>query len=129
TTETGDPMIDAFLWIKLPGEADGCIAAAGQFVPQRAYEMAQAAPNPGPTGPTPTITPSSTPTPQPGDGCQATFRKVNEWPGGFTGEVSVRNNGSALSSWEVSFTVSSGVSITNLWNGEWSQSGNRVTVR
>jgi endoglucanase len=40
TTETGDSRIDAFLWVKLPGEADGCIAAAGQFVPQRAYELA-----------------------------------------------------------------------------------------
>lgn len=40
TTETGDPQIDAFLWVKLPGEADGCIASAGQFVPQRAYELA-----------------------------------------------------------------------------------------
>jgi endoglucanase len=40
TTETGDARIDAFLWVKLPGEADGCIAGAGQFVPQRAYELA-----------------------------------------------------------------------------------------
>ncbi len=40
TTETGDARIDAFLWVKLPGEADGCIATAGQFVPQRAYELA-----------------------------------------------------------------------------------------
>ncbi|WP_083661107.1 glycoside hydrolase family 6 protein [Actinophytocola xanthii] len=40
TTETGDPQIAAFLWVKLPGEADGCIAPAGQFVPQRAYELA-----------------------------------------------------------------------------------------
>lgn len=40
TTETGDQQIAAFLWVKLPGEADGCIAAAGQFVPQRAYELA-----------------------------------------------------------------------------------------
>jgi endoglucanase len=40
TTETGDPQIDAFLWVKLPGEADGCIATAGQFVPQRAFELA-----------------------------------------------------------------------------------------
>jgi endoglucanase len=40
TTETGDSQIAAFLWVKLPGEADGCIAAAGQFVPQRAYELA-----------------------------------------------------------------------------------------
>jgi endoglucanase len=40
TTETGDSKIAAFLWVKLPGEADGCIAGAGQFVPQRAYELA-----------------------------------------------------------------------------------------
>jgi endoglucanase len=40
TTETGRPLIDAFLWTKPPGEADGCAAAAGQFVPQLAYDMA-----------------------------------------------------------------------------------------
>lgn len=40
TTETGDSQIAAYLWVKLPGEADGCIASAGQFVPQRAYELA-----------------------------------------------------------------------------------------
>jgi endoglucanase len=40
TTDTGDSQITAFLWVKLPGEADGCIAPAGQFVPQRAYELA-----------------------------------------------------------------------------------------
>ncbi|PZF82877.1 glycoside hydrolase family 6 protein, partial [Micromonospora deserti] len=51
TTATGDPAIDAFLWIKLPGEADGCIAPAGQFVPQRAYDLAVAA---GPTTTPPT---------------------------------------------------------------------------
>ena len=44
TNVTGDSMIDAFLWIKRPGEADGCIAPAGQFAPQRAYELATAAP-------------------------------------------------------------------------------------
>uniref|UniRef100_UPI000783F8BC glycoside hydrolase family 6 protein n=1 Tax=Herbidospora sakaeratensis TaxID=564415 RepID=UPI000783F8BC len=63
TTNTGDSAIDAFLWIKLPGEADGCIAAAGQFVPQRAYDLAIAAPyTPQPT-PTPSRTPTPTPTP------------------------------------------------------------------
>ncbi|MGK5676252.1 glycoside hydrolase family 6 protein, partial [Micromonospora sp. URMC 106] len=43
TTATGDPAIDAYLWVKLPGEADGCLAPAGQFVPQRAYDLAVAA--------------------------------------------------------------------------------------
>src|SRR5690606_27483421 len=54
TTNTGNPMIDAFLWTKLPGEADGCIAPAGQFVPQAAYDMAVDAPEypGGPTDPT-----------------------------------------------------------------------------
>ncbi|WP_229796272.1 glycoside hydrolase family 6 protein, partial [Saccharothrix coeruleofusca] len=42
TRNTGDGQIEAFLWVKLPGEADGCIAPAGQFVPQRAYELATA---------------------------------------------------------------------------------------
>jgi endoglucanase len=42
TEATGDPVIDAFLWVKLPGESDGCIAPAGCFVPQRAYELATA---------------------------------------------------------------------------------------
>lgn len=40
TSDTGDPVIDAFLWVKLPGEADGCAAAAGQFDPDLAYALA-----------------------------------------------------------------------------------------
>src|SRR5690606_32710375 len=43
TDQTGDDRIDAFLWIKLPGEADGCAGPAGQFDPQLAYDMATAA--------------------------------------------------------------------------------------
>jgi hypothetical protein len=41
TTATGDSKIAAFLWVKLPGESDGCIAPAGQFVPQRAFDLAR----------------------------------------------------------------------------------------
>ena len=56
TNVTGDAKIDAFLWVKPPGEADGCIATAGQFVAQRAYDLAIAA---GPvTPPTDTQPPS-----------------------------------------------------------------------
>lgn len=59
TDSTGDPMIDAFLWIKLPGEADGCIAGAGQFVPQRAYELAVAAGDDDSTPPSAPGTPTA----------------------------------------------------------------------
>lgn len=40
TLDTGTANVHALLWIKVPGEADGCIAGAGQFVPDRAYELA-----------------------------------------------------------------------------------------
>lgn len=44
TTETGEPLLDAFAWIKKPGESDGeCKGgpAAGQWFEERAIEMAR----------------------------------------------------------------------------------------
>ncbi|WP_411083575.1 glycoside hydrolase family 6 protein [Streptomyces sp. cmx-18-6] len=40
TTRTGESGIDAYLWVKLPGESDGCSGAAGSFTPEYAYELA-----------------------------------------------------------------------------------------
>jgi endoglucanase len=40
TLSTGVASVAAYLWIKLPGEADGCAAGAGQFVPDLAYALA-----------------------------------------------------------------------------------------
>ncbi|MEU6076582.1 glycoside hydrolase family 6 protein [Micromonospora sp. NPDC047074] len=145
TTATGDPAIDAYLWVKLPGEADGCIAAAGQFVPQRAYELAIAA-GPAPTTAPPTTAPPTTPppttappttappttppptTPPPTGGCTVTHT-VNSWSGGFTTELRVTNHGAALTGWTLGFAPGAGVRLTNGWNGDWSQSGDRITVR
>ena len=44
TTNTGDPLCDAFLWLKPPGESDGTCnhgPAAGAWWPQKALEMAR----------------------------------------------------------------------------------------
>jgi endoglucanase len=44
TTETGDPLIHAFLWLKRPGESDGACNGgpkAGAFWLERALELAQ----------------------------------------------------------------------------------------
>lgn len=46
TTNTGNPQVDAFLWVKRPGESDGaCRGApsAGTFVNQYAIDLARAA--------------------------------------------------------------------------------------
>lgn len=40
TTRTGEPRIDAYLWVKSPGESDGCSAEAGAFSPEYAYALA-----------------------------------------------------------------------------------------
>lgn len=40
TFRTGQARIDAYLWVKLPGESDGCKGAAGEFSPSYAYELA-----------------------------------------------------------------------------------------
>lgn len=44
TADTGDPAVDAFLWVKRPGESDGECAggpAPGIWFPDRAFELAR----------------------------------------------------------------------------------------
>jgi endoglucanase len=40
TLDTGEPGIDAYLWVKLPGESDGCKGTPGTFSPSYAYDLA-----------------------------------------------------------------------------------------
>ncbi|MEU0440860.1 glycoside hydrolase family 6 protein [Streptomyces sp. NPDC006186] len=40
TLSTGEARIDAYLWVKLPGESDGCKGEPGQFSPSYAYDLA-----------------------------------------------------------------------------------------
>ncbi|MEV3871890.1 glycoside hydrolase family 6 protein [Streptomyces sp. NPDC049906] len=41
TLRTGQARIDAYLWVKLPGESDGCRGRPGRFTPSYAYELAR----------------------------------------------------------------------------------------
>jgi endoglucanase len=131
TDQTGDPQIDAFLWVKLPGEADGCIAPAGQFVPDAAYELAINAPGPPPTeSPSPTPTESPTPSPTPTDPvgeCQVSITQ-DLWGEGFVNHYTVTNHGPAWDGWSMTFTVASGVQHVHGWSGIWSQQGSQITV-
>ncbi|WP_406070835.1 endo-1,4-beta-xylanase [Micromonospora sp. NBC_01638] len=84
-----------------------------------------------PTTTPPTTTPPTTPpsTGQPG-ACTATYRMVNSWNGGFQGEVSVANNGSAtLSGWTVRLTLAGGQTIANIWSGINTGTSGAVSVR
>ena len=41
TLATGESRIDAYLWVKLPGESDGCKGRPGTFTASYAYELAR----------------------------------------------------------------------------------------
>ncbi|MFF3335778.1 glycoside hydrolase family 6 protein [Streptomyces sp. NPDC002888] len=43
TLNTGQARIDAYLWVKLPGESDGCKGTPGAFSPSYAYDLARGA--------------------------------------------------------------------------------------
>ncbi|GLY88950.1 glycoside hydrolase family 6 protein [Actinoallomurus iriomotensis] len=118
TLGTGDQNIDGYLWIKPPGEADGCAYAAGSFVPDLAYNLASSAPNP----------PGSTDPPPDGRTCAAAYQTTSSWQGGFQGQITVTAGSSAISGWKLTFTLPSGVTINQLWNGTLTTSGSTATV-
>jgi endoglucanase len=157
TNVTGDSMIDAFLWIKLPGEADGCLAGAGQFVPQRAYDLAIAAPNwpspspsrtsASPQSPSPSGSPSSSGSPTPSNSpaspspsatgsptastpaCTATVSIPTVWNTGFTGTITVTNLGPPVTSWTIDFDLAPGVTLSQGWNATYTIAGQHVQAR
>ncbi|MFG2679612.1 cellulase family glycosylhydrolase [Streptomyces sp. NPDC048392] len=60
----------------------------------------------------------------PGAACSVEYRIVGEWPGGFQGEMAVRNTGSAaVGPWTLAFAFADGQTITNMWGGSATQSG------
>ncbi|MEU8082939.1 cellulose binding domain-containing protein [Micromonospora sp. NPDC049101] len=86
---------------------------------------------PPPTTPPPTTPPPTTPPPtgEPGS-CAATYRMVNNWPGGFQGEVTVTNNTAAtVNGWTVGLTLASGQAISSLWSGTNTGTTGNVSVR
>ena len=52
------------------------------------------------------------------------------WSGGFQGEVTVTNTGTAATTaWTVGWTYTGGQTVTQLWGGAHTQTGTAVSVR
>jgi cellulose 1,4-beta-cellobiosidase len=62
--------------------------------------------------------------------CQVNYTVTNQWPGGFGGSITVQNtSATAWTSWSLKFTFpASGQTVTQGWNGVFTQSGQNVTV-
>jgi cellulose 1,4-beta-cellobiosidase len=86
----------------------------------------------GSAAPIPTsASPSSPSGPAPaGTGaCSAAYSVTGSWPGGFQGQVVVKNTGPAtLNGWQLGWTFPGRQAISNLWNGSYAESGGQVTV-
>ncbi|MEU8826005.1 cellulose binding domain-containing protein [Streptomyces sp. NPDC048636] len=68
--------------------------------------------------------PSASPSPPV---CTSEFAVTETWPGGFEAEVTITSR-KALDTWRVSWTVPGSQEITNLWDGKYTRSGDKVTV-
>ncbi|GAA5206651.1 cellulase family glycosylhydrolase [Streptomyces thinghirensis] len=65
----------------------------------------------------------------PGTACSVGYRVVGEWPGGFQGEIAVRNTGTApIGPWTLTFAFADGQTITNMWGGTPTQNAGAVSV-
>ncbi|WP_157506804.1 cellulose binding domain-containing protein [Ktedonobacter racemifer] len=90
-------------------------------------------PTPTPTTtstPTPTPTPPNTPTPTPTSGsCKVAYTVTNQWTGGFGATFTITNTSSTpINGWSLQFAFPNGQKITQLWNGNYTQSGANVTI-
>jgi endoglucanase len=102
--------VDAFLWVKPPGEADGCADPAGTFDPNLAAALAN-----NPAGGTPS--------------CKVTYAIASSWTGGFTSNVTVANTGTQpFGGWTVTWTFPGDQKITNLWSAFYTQNGETVAA-
>jgi len=87
---------------------------------------------PPPTTPPVTTPPPTTPpvtTPPPSDACSATYRTTNSWSGGFQGDVTVTAGSAGVNGWTVRWTLASGQTVSQLWNGTLTTSGSAATVK
>jgi hypothetical protein len=78
---------------------------------------------------TPTMTFTNTPVTPSTATCSVTYSNLNDWGAGFTANVVIKNNGtSAINSWTLTWSFAGNQTVTNLWNGSYTQSGKNVSV-
>lgn len=64
-----------------------------------------------------------------GTGVTATYTPTAQWNSGFTANYTITNTGTTpLTNWQLQFDLPTNESVTNLWNGQVSQSGTHYTV-
>ncbi|MFI9812703.1 glycoside hydrolase family 48 protein [Saccharothrix variisporea] len=60
--------------------------------------------------------------------CSVNYTITSDWGSGFVADVAIKNEGEPINGWTLSWTFPDDQRITNLWNGNHTQSGAKVSV-
>ncbi|WP_449061313.1 glycoside hydrolase family 6 protein [Planomonospora algeriensis] len=60
--------------------------------------------------------------------CDVTYTS-NDWQGGFTASVNLKNLGDALDGWTLGFSFTGGQKLVQGWSATWAQDGTKVTAK
>jgi uncharacterized protein (DUF1800 family) len=60
--------------------------------------------------------------------CDITYSLTTQWNTGFQAGVTITNNGPAINGWTVNWAFPANQTISDLWNGSYTQTGANVTV-
>ncbi|MFE7071843.1 cellulase family glycosylhydrolase [Streptomyces sp. NPDC057620] len=139
TAATDNVGVTAYDIVRVSGSSETTVAAATTntatvtgLTANTAYTFAvyarDAAGNRSPRSATVTVTTADGGS-TPGTSCSVGYRVSNEWPGGFQGEIAIRNTGTAaISGWKLVFAFANGQTVSNMWGGTPTQSGATVSV-
>ncbi|HVV22787.1 MAG TPA: non-reducing end alpha-L-arabinofuranosidase family hydrolase [Pseudonocardiaceae bacterium] len=67
-------------------------------------------------------------TAQAATGCSLSYTVTSQWQGGFNASINVTNLGDPVNSWRLTWSFSAGQTVSQGWNGTFTQSGSQVTV-
>jgi endoglucanase len=65
---------------------------------------------------------------QAAQGCEVEYNVQNQWPGGFTANVAVRNLGDPIDGWDVEWVWPEGQSVTHGWNAKFTTTAEQVNA-
>ncbi|GGO31461.1 pectate lyase family protein [Micromonospora parathelypteridis] len=61
-------------------------------------------------------------------GCRIAYSVASQWPGGFTGNVTVTNLGDPISGWTLRWSYGAGQQVNQAWGATVTQSGGQVSA-
>ena len=61
-------------------------------------------------------------------GCSVAYAIQSDWGAGFVVNITITNLGSPITAWTLGYSYTGNQTLSNGWNGNWTQSGKTVTV-